>query len=185
MNTPDSQPVAITLESRSKPWWQSKTIIGAAVAILAPVLGVVLKAEIPQEDLSDVIVGLVTAAGGILAIYGRVKANTEIQAPRATRATPDEIARARRGGSFKGSAEVRLLFVVVLVIVALTFLFSGCQARHETYDYRTGKYRVMSNAEAKARGFSFLQRNAHLPWFYPFALFESLSQIGEAHWRGQ
>jgi hypothetical protein len=76
----------------------------------------------------------------------------------------------------RGAIEVRFLFVVATV-VALLFFFFGCASRPESYDARTGTYRPMSAEEAKARGYSFLQRNAHLPWFAPFAFFETLDQI--------
>jgi hypothetical protein len=115
-----------TLESRSKAWWQSKTIIGALSAIAATVIGFVFKANVPQEDLFEFFMGLASVIAMGFAIYGRITAKTEIR--KAERATPEEIARARRGGSFKGGVLVRVLVVIVftLLTLGLAFVTSGC-----------------------------------------------------------
>ena len=49
-----------------KPFWKSKTIAGAVIAIIATIYGI---------DLSDVGGGeIIGILGGLLAIYGRAKA---------------------------------------------------------------------------------------------------------------
>ncbi|TDK37229.1 hypothetical protein E2F50_10100 [Rhizobium deserti] len=66
----------------SKTWYQSKTVWGGLIAILASVLqatGVELGAE-TQSELVDIAVTLSGAAGGLLAIYGRLTATTSIEA---------------------------------------------------------------------------------------------------------
>jgi hypothetical protein len=65
-----------------KTWYQSKTVWGGLIAILASLLqatGVELGAE-TQSELADIAVTLAGAAGGLLAIYGRVTAKTGIEA---------------------------------------------------------------------------------------------------------
>lgn len=64
-----------------KHWYQSKTIIGAVVTVLALVLtafGYGIGAE-DQAALVDYAVSLGGVVGGLLAIYGRVKASKEIK----------------------------------------------------------------------------------------------------------
>jgi len=64
-----------------KPWYQSKTIIGAVITVLALVAGVFgygIGAE-DQAALADYAVTLGGVVGGLLAIYGRVKASKDIK----------------------------------------------------------------------------------------------------------
>ena len=64
-----------------KPWYMSKTIIGAVVTVLALVataFGYGIGAE-DQAALADYAVSLGGIVGGLLAIYGRVKASKEIK----------------------------------------------------------------------------------------------------------
>lgn len=122
---PQSETVEATLESRSKPWWASKTILASGGAIIATVLGAYFKADIAADDVTSFITAIIAAGLSGMAIYGRIKAKTEI-APRAVRATPEEIARARgRGGLQKGYAILRLLVAIVLTIALLHFCV-GC-----------------------------------------------------------
>lgn len=72
---------------QGKAWWQSRTIIGAVAAIAATVLGAVLKTELPQEDVAEMLFAAATVAGSVLAIYGRVKASRPIVAGNAQRST--------------------------------------------------------------------------------------------------
>lgn len=61
--------------------FQSKTIIGSLIALLAIVLSNFWGYEIGVEDksqLTEIIVGLSGSAGALLAIYGRVKASKQI-----------------------------------------------------------------------------------------------------------
>lgn len=60
----------------TKVWWQSKTVWGSIVALLAGVAtlaGVKLDATL-QDQLAELIVGIANIAGGAIAWYGRVKA---------------------------------------------------------------------------------------------------------------
>jgi hypothetical protein len=64
----------------TKVWWQSKTVWGSIVALLAGVAtlaGVKLDATL-QDQLADLIVGLANVAGGAIAWYGRVKADAAL-----------------------------------------------------------------------------------------------------------
>lgn len=64
-----------------KPWYQSKTILGAVVTVLAMILtafGYGIGVE-DQAALVDYAVSLGGVVGGLLAIYGRVKASKDIK----------------------------------------------------------------------------------------------------------
>ena len=68
----------------TKKWWQSKTVIGgtlAAIAGAAALLGAQFPPEAIDETATDVM-GIIEAGvalfGGVMAIYGRIKARTEI-----------------------------------------------------------------------------------------------------------
>ena len=63
-------------------WWQSKTLWGSIIAMLAGVAtmaGLQLDAAL-QDQLAELIVGLANLIGGGLAWYGRVTATTAISA---------------------------------------------------------------------------------------------------------
>lgn len=65
------------MESESKPWLQSKTIIGAGVSVAASILHMT-GLSISDADIAatvDAIVTIAGAIGGLLAIYGRVVAS--------------------------------------------------------------------------------------------------------------
>lgn len=64
----------------TKVWWQSKSVWGSAIALLAGVAtlaGLKLDAGL-QDQLADLITGAAEIVGGALAWYGRVKATTAI-----------------------------------------------------------------------------------------------------------
>jgi hypothetical protein len=103
--------------SEGKPWWQSRTIIGAAAAILATVLGMIFKAEIPNEDVTELLLGIAAVVGSALAIYGRIKAKGPVEVRKAVRATPEEVARAR-GGQWGGNRKNGYARLPVLVAAA-------------------------------------------------------------------
>jgi len=66
METPDT-----------KPFWQSKTVIGGAVAVIASILaafGHPVQADL-QTALTDNVFNIVASVGAVLAIYGRFKAS--------------------------------------------------------------------------------------------------------------
>lgn len=63
-----------------KNWWQSKTIWGGIITVLAVVLGAfgyTLTGD-DQSLLVDIVSTIVGAIGGLLAIYGRVKASKKV-----------------------------------------------------------------------------------------------------------
>lgn len=64
-----------------KQWYQSKTVWGALIAVLAPLLQVV-GLNLPTGFESELAEGLVTVAGGVgglVALYGRLSARSMIQ----------------------------------------------------------------------------------------------------------
>jgi len=61
--------------------FQSKTIIGALIALFAIILSTFTNYTINEEDkmaLTDIIITLSGTAGAILAIYGRIKARKKV-----------------------------------------------------------------------------------------------------------
>jgi hypothetical protein len=76
-----------------KAWWQSRTIIGIIVMVLAQVLKM-MKVDIVNEELTDIVTITMEFAGATIAVYGRVKARKAIK-----RTIP--------GGRFNPNAEVR------------------------------------------------------------------------------
>jgi hypothetical protein len=66
--------------SDTKLWWQSKTLWGSIIAMLAGIAtlaGVKLDATL-QDQLAELIVGGANVIGGALAWYGRMKAESAI-----------------------------------------------------------------------------------------------------------
>lgn len=64
-----------------KAWYQSKTIWGALIAVLAPLLQVV-GLNLPGGFENELAEGLVTVAGGVgglVALYGRLSATSAIK----------------------------------------------------------------------------------------------------------
>ncbi|MUO82165.1 hypothetical protein GOZ78_00140 [Agrobacterium vitis] len=63
-----------------KPWYLSKTVWGALVAILASVLhlGGVELGVLEQGQLTDGLVALAGSVGGLVALYGRLVASHTI-----------------------------------------------------------------------------------------------------------
>ena len=65
----------------SKKWYQSKSVMGSVVTLIAMVLGIFgfgMGAE-DQATLVNIVVGAGGFVGSILAIYGRVKASKKIK----------------------------------------------------------------------------------------------------------
>jgi hypothetical protein len=79
--------------SETKPWWQSKTIIGIAAMLLAQLLKL-WKIEILPEEITGLLLQALEFGGAALAVYGRVKARKDL-----TLTKP--------GGVFNPEAEVR------------------------------------------------------------------------------
>lgn len=66
----------------SKPWYASKTLWGAALAVVSgfvPVAGTVLNIPGVHDGAVDLLSGLGSSIGGALAAYGRVRATQSIQ----------------------------------------------------------------------------------------------------------
>ena len=60
-----------------KPWWQSRTIIGALVVVLAQALRI-SGYEVDSAALTQLILDSMSLLGAALAMWGRVKANAPI-----------------------------------------------------------------------------------------------------------
>ena len=99
-----------------KAWWQSRTIIGIVVMLLAQVLKW-LKVDIVNEELTDIVTIAMEFIGATLAVYGRVKARKTIR-------------RTKPGGAFNPNAEVRKAKPARKRIfgVYLLFLSTHCSA---------------------------------------------------------
>jgi uncharacterized membrane protein len=76
-----------------KPWYQSRTIVGVVVMILAQVLRW-LKVDILNEELTDIVTLAMEVIGAALAIYGRVNARKTLRMT-------------KPGGKYNPNAEVR------------------------------------------------------------------------------
>lgn len=64
-----------------KSWYQSKTVWGALIAVLAPLLHVV-GLNLPtgiEEELAEGLVTVAGGVGGLVALYGRLSANSIIR----------------------------------------------------------------------------------------------------------
>ena len=108
------------MSEETKAWWQSRTIIGVIVLILAQVLKY-LKIDIINEELTDIVVLAMDAIGATLAIVGRVKARKTIK-------------RTKPGGKFNPNAEVRRAKPVRAKFLGI-FLFIVAQAQGSEIPY--------------------------------------------------
>lgn len=69
-----------TIEQTAKPWWQSRTIIGAGVAAasgIASLAGYHVPVEV-QGQATDLVATVGGVVGGAIAFWGRLKATTTI-----------------------------------------------------------------------------------------------------------
>jgi len=108
-----------------KAWWQSRTIIGIVVMLLAQVLKW-LKIDIVNEELTDIVTLAMESIGAGLAIYGRVKARKTIR-----RTIP--------GGKFNPNAEVRKAkpakkFLGILLILTASSMSAMPYPSHVWYE---------------------------------------------------
>lgn len=64
----------------TKPWYMSRTVWGALVAIAASIGGAfgIMISEIEQVEIADTILQIVGAVGGFLALFGRLSAQKTI-----------------------------------------------------------------------------------------------------------
>ena len=60
----------------TKPWYLSRTVWGALVAIAASIGGAfgVMITQADQVEIADTVLQIVGAVGGVLALYGRLSA---------------------------------------------------------------------------------------------------------------
>lgn len=99
----------------SKPWWQSKTLIGIAVMLLSQALRH-FKVDLIDAELTDMLTLALDTVGAALAIYGRVNARKALKLT-----TP--------GGPFNPRAEIRrgrragYVRTAMLCSLAFCFLF--------------------------------------------------------------
>ena len=76
---PRKAPPAVKTQS-GKPFWESKTLMGAAITVLAA-LGAIFGfdlSEVDQANLVDYLTAIGVAVGGILTVYGRITATEKI-----------------------------------------------------------------------------------------------------------
>ncbi len=76
--TPDpaAQPLPTQLPlvgADPKPWWASQTIIASGVVVMSQ-LAALIGYQVDAPQLLDVVTSVVAAAGGLWAIWGRVRA---------------------------------------------------------------------------------------------------------------
>jgi len=69
------------MDNQNKPWYQSKAVIGGAIAVAAGVAGLFGYAITPEDTaaVTDAIVAVGAAVGGILAVVGRLQATKKIK----------------------------------------------------------------------------------------------------------
>jgi len=65
----------------TKSWWQSKTVLGGLVALAAGIAGMFGLAMDPDEQAvtTEALVAIAGGIGGLVAVYGRIKANKAIK----------------------------------------------------------------------------------------------------------
>lgn len=66
---------------QTKAWYASTAIWGGVIAVVAPAVAAIFHVTVSTQDtaqLADALGGLGTAIGGIIAIFGRVKATKKI-----------------------------------------------------------------------------------------------------------
>lgn len=98
--------------TEEKPWWQSRTIIGIVVMLLAQVLKW-LHVDIVNDELTDIVTIALEAIGAGLAVYGRVKARKTLR-------------RTKPGGLFNPHAEVRRASPVRSKILGIFLMMIVC-----------------------------------------------------------
>ena len=65
----------------NKPWYTSTSIWGGIIASVSPLIGVIFHFNISSSDvtiISDALAAFGSGIGGLIAIYGRMKATTTI-----------------------------------------------------------------------------------------------------------
>lgn len=64
-----------------KPWWQSRTLWGAAVTLFSAAMGLagLDLADADRTSLTELLTSLGAALGGLLALYGRIAAKARLR----------------------------------------------------------------------------------------------------------
>lgn len=70
-----------------KPWWQSRGVIGALVAIAASILAM-RGWDLDREAWTEILLQVLTVIGSLVALWGRIAANRPIRVRRATAVKP-------------------------------------------------------------------------------------------------
>jgi len=81
------QEVEQNVDLQPKPWYRSRTLWGAAVAIIAPMITLATGLTVTSQDqilVTDVIMSLAGVVGGVVAIVGRVRATRSISVGRSS-----------------------------------------------------------------------------------------------------
>ena len=62
----------------AKPWWQSKGVVGGFIAAAAPVVAL-FGVDVDVEQTTQIARQCAGLVGGVLAVYGRVKADSPVR----------------------------------------------------------------------------------------------------------
>ena len=71
--------------NQSKPWYTSTGVWGGIIAAASPLIGIIFHVSLSDANvtaLSDSLAAFGSGIGGLIAIYGRMKATTSIGAPK-------------------------------------------------------------------------------------------------------
>lgn len=63
----------------TKPWYQSKGVIGGAVAVVVPTANLIFGIDLDQAELTLVLSQIGTAIAGAVALWGRIVATKQIR----------------------------------------------------------------------------------------------------------
>jgi hypothetical protein len=125
--SPQNSPVS------EKEWWQSRTIIGVIVMILAQVLKA-LNVDLVSQELTDIVTLAMETVGASMAIYGRINARKAITVPggkfnpRAEVRKPKGYKFPKTGGCVHTSGAVAGL-ILMLFLLGLVGLIGSCESR--------------------------------------------------------
>ena len=76
MNNPAE--VGLLIPDPAKPWWTSRAVLGALATIVASLAGALWSLDIDAAQLTDTLLALVTAATGLIALWGSVRRQAPI-----------------------------------------------------------------------------------------------------------
>ena len=110
-------PLLEPMVPEGKPWWQSRTIIGASVVLISTVASM-WGWSVDIGVTTEVVMQVAALVGAVLAIYGRVRAERPIRRVRRARA----VRSAGESGSASLSAIIALSLLTACAAVALLLL---------------------------------------------------------------